>query len=127
MGKRACQETTSAQGGRGDALGDPRDTAKGGFLRNGSRVGEGRSEKSLHLDTPRRAAYPSPTARIIPSHPDGSTWPACARRDQPDHGVVEYHVTLDGQITPELFCLVTDLLDHTTHPAHLLADAYRWR
>jgi hypothetical protein len=23
--------------------------------------------------------------------------------------VVEYHVTLDGQTTPELFCLVTDL------------------
>ncbi len=41
--------------------------------------------------------------------------------------VVEYYVTLDGQTTPELFCLVTDLLDHTTHPAHLLADAYRWR
>ncbi|MCA1675190.1 MAG: transposase, partial [Actinobacteria bacterium] len=41
--------------------------------------------------------------------------------------VIEYHVTLDGQTTPELFCLITDLLDHTTHPAHLLADAYRWR
>jgi len=41
--------------------------------------------------------------------------------------VIEYHITLDGQTTPELFCLVTDLLDHTTHPAHLLADAYRWR
>ena len=41
--------------------------------------------------------------------------------------VIEYHITLDGQTTPELFCLVTDLLDHTTHPAHPLADAYRWR
>ena len=41
--------------------------------------------------------------------------------------VVEYHITLDGQTTPELFCLVTDLLDHTTHPAHLLAQAYQWR
>jgi hypothetical protein len=41
--------------------------------------------------------------------------------------IVEYHVTLDGQTTPELFCLVTDLLDHTIHPAHLLAQAYRWR
>jgi Transposase DDE domain len=41
--------------------------------------------------------------------------------------VVEYHVTLDGATTPELFCLVTDLLDHHTHPAHLLAEAYRWR
>jgi hypothetical protein len=26
-----------------------------------------------------------------------------------------------------LFCLLTDLLDHTTHPAHQLAQAYRWR
>jgi len=41
--------------------------------------------------------------------------------------VLEYHVTLDGQTTPELFCLVTDLLDHHTHPAHQLADAYMWR
>jgi hypothetical protein len=41
--------------------------------------------------------------------------------------VVEYHVTLDGATTPELFCLVTDLLDHDTHPARLLAEAYRWR
>jgi hypothetical protein len=41
--------------------------------------------------------------------------------------VVEYHVSVDGQTTPELFCLVTDLLDHTIHPAHLLAQAYRWR
>jgi hypothetical protein len=41
--------------------------------------------------------------------------------------VVEYYVVMDGQTTPELFCLVTDLLDHHTHPAHLLAQAYRWR
>jgi Transposase DDE domain len=41
--------------------------------------------------------------------------------------VIEYLVTLDGQTTPELFCLVTDLLDHTTHPAHQLAAAYKWR
>jgi Transposase DDE domain len=41
--------------------------------------------------------------------------------------VIEYLVTLDGQTTPELFCLVTDLLDHTTHPAYLLAAAYKWR
>ena len=41
--------------------------------------------------------------------------------------VIEYLVTLDGQTTPELFCLVTDLLDHTTHPAHQLAQAYKWR
>jgi hypothetical protein len=41
--------------------------------------------------------------------------------------VIEYHITLDGATTPELFCLVTDLLDHHTHTAHQLADAYRWR
>src|SRR5664280_1613894 len=41
--------------------------------------------------------------------------------------VIEYHVTFDGETTPELFCLVTDLIDHQTHPAHLLAAAYRWR
>ena len=41
--------------------------------------------------------------------------------------VIEYHVTLAGQTTPELFCLITDLLDHAEHPAHALAAAYRWR
>jgi hypothetical protein len=41
--------------------------------------------------------------------------------------VIEYHIDIDGATTPELFCLVTDLLDDHTHPAHLLAEAYRWR
>jgi Transposase DDE domain len=41
--------------------------------------------------------------------------------------VIEYYITLDGQTTPELFCLVTDLLDHVEHPADRLAEAYRWR
>jgi hypothetical protein len=41
--------------------------------------------------------------------------------------VIEYHVSLDGVTTPELFCLVTDLIDHEVHPAHLLAAAYKWR
>jgi hypothetical protein len=41
--------------------------------------------------------------------------------------VIEYHVTVDQTPTPELFCLVTDLLDHVQHPAQLLAAAYRWR
>jgi hypothetical protein len=35
--------------------------------------------------------------------------------------------SVDGQTTPELSCLLTDLLDHHTHPAHLLAEAYAWR
>jgi len=41
--------------------------------------------------------------------------------------VIEYHVSIDGQTTPELFCLLTDLLDDDEHPADLLAEAYRWR
>jgi hypothetical protein len=41
--------------------------------------------------------------------------------------VIEYYVSIDEATTPELFCLVTDLLDHDTHPAELLAKAYRWR
>lgn len=41
--------------------------------------------------------------------------------------VIEYHVSLAGESTPELFCLITDLLDIDEHPAHLLAAAYRWR
>jgi len=41
--------------------------------------------------------------------------------------VIEYHVSIDGATTPELFCLITDLLDDTEHPAALLAAAYRWR
>jgi hypothetical protein len=41
--------------------------------------------------------------------------------------VIEYHVTLAGTTTPELFCLITDLLDHAEHPAPALAAAYRWR
>jgi hypothetical protein len=41
--------------------------------------------------------------------------------------VVEYLVTVAGQETPELFCLITDLLDHVAHPAGQLAAAYLWR
>jgi hypothetical protein len=41
--------------------------------------------------------------------------------------VIEYHVSVEGATTGELFCLVTDLLDHQVHPADLLAGAYRWR
>jgi hypothetical protein len=33
----------------------------------------------------------------------------------------------DVATTAELFCLITDLLDHVEHPAHALAAAYRWR
>jgi hypothetical protein len=41
--------------------------------------------------------------------------------------VVEYTVSFAGQDTPELFCLITDLLDHVAYPAQALAEAYHWR
>jgi hypothetical protein len=41
--------------------------------------------------------------------------------------VVEYDVSIAGQDTPELFCLITDLRDHDTYPAQALAAAYHWR
>jgi hypothetical protein len=41
--------------------------------------------------------------------------------------VIEYHVTVDGQDVPEMFCLITDLHDHAAYPAAQLAAAYAWR
>ncbi len=41
--------------------------------------------------------------------------------------VIEYHVTVAGRDTPELFCLITDLHDHDAYPAAVLAHAYHWR
>ncbi len=41
--------------------------------------------------------------------------------------VIEYLVDVDGQDTGELFCLITDLADHTRYPAGQLAAAYAWR
>jgi hypothetical protein len=41
--------------------------------------------------------------------------------------VIEYTVAVAGRDAPELFCLITDLHDHVTYPARLLAQAYHWR
>ena len=41
--------------------------------------------------------------------------------------VIEYTVSVAGQDAPELFCLITDLHDHDTYPADVLAGAYHWR
>ena len=41
--------------------------------------------------------------------------------------VIEYWVTVEGQHVPELFCLVTDLMDTTEYPARELAGLYKWR
>ncbi len=41
--------------------------------------------------------------------------------------VIEYWVTVEGQDVPEMFCLVTDLMDWEDHPAAELAALYKWR
>ena len=41
--------------------------------------------------------------------------------------VIEYHVTVDRQDVPEMFCLITDLHDYAAYPAAQLAGAYAWR
>jgi hypothetical protein len=41
--------------------------------------------------------------------------------------VLEYQVAVAGLATPELFRLFTDLREHTTYPAQVLARAYHWR
>ena len=41
--------------------------------------------------------------------------------------VIEYDVDVDGQDTGEMFCLISDLLDHVSYPARQLAAAYAWR
>jgi hypothetical protein len=41
--------------------------------------------------------------------------------------VIEYTVSVAGQDAPELFALITDLLDDDAYPAQVLAAAYHWR
>jgi Transposase DDE domain/Insertion element 4 transposase N-terminal len=41
--------------------------------------------------------------------------------------VIEYWVTVEGQEVPEMFCLVTDLMDYREYPAADLAALYKWR
>ena len=41
--------------------------------------------------------------------------------------VIEYFTGIEGQKVPEMFCLVTDLLDWEEHPARELAGLYKWR
>src|SRR6266487_3067268 len=41
--------------------------------------------------------------------------------------VIEYDVTVEGQQVPEMFCLVTDLLDWREYPALALAGLYKRR
>jgi hypothetical protein len=41
--------------------------------------------------------------------------------------VIEYWVTVEGQEVPEMFCLVTDLMDWEEYPGPGLAALYPWR
>jgi hypothetical protein len=41
--------------------------------------------------------------------------------------VIEYFVDVEGQDVPEMFCLVTDLMDWEDYPAAELAALYKWR
>jgi len=41
--------------------------------------------------------------------------------------VIEYFVDVEGQEVPEMFCLVTDLMDIDEYPAADLAALYKWR
>src|SRR5260370_32819136 len=41
--------------------------------------------------------------------------------------VIEYDVTVEGHEVPEMFCLVTDLLDWREYPAPALAPLYKRR
>ena len=41
--------------------------------------------------------------------------------------VIEYFTDVEGQEVPEMFCLVTDLMDWEEYPAPELAALYRWR
>jgi hypothetical protein len=41
--------------------------------------------------------------------------------------VIEYWVEAGGQDVPEMFCLVTDLLDYEEYPGPGLAALYKWR
>jgi hypothetical protein len=41
--------------------------------------------------------------------------------------VIEYFIDVEGQEVPEMFCLVTDLMDWEDYPAPELAALYKWR
>ena len=41
--------------------------------------------------------------------------------------VIEYYVHVEGQVVPEMFCLITDLADWREYPAPDLAALYKWR
>ena len=65
------------------------------------------------------------TSRILP---DGSYEAELSGNGVPVRvRAIEYYVDVEGQDVPEMFCLVTDLLDYEDYPAPELAALYRWR
>jgi Insertion element 4 transposase N-terminal len=69
-----------------------------------------------------------PLKRTSPVLPDGSY-----RAELSGDGVtvevrvIEYWVTVEGQEVPEMFCLVTDLMDWEDYPGPEMAALYAWR
>jgi hypothetical protein len=69
-----------------------------------------------------------PLRRTSPILPDGSY-----RAELSGDGVtvrvrvIEYFIDVEGQEVPEMFCLVTDLMDDEEYPASELAALYKWR
>jgi hypothetical protein len=72
------------------------------------------------IDLPNLGWLPDGSYRSRLRLPDGRSIPV---------RVVDYDVVPPGEAVTsgELFCLVTDLLDHHVYPAHALAAAYPWR
>jgi hypothetical protein len=72
------------------------------------------------IDLPNLGWLPDGSYRSRLRLPDGRSIPV---------RVVDYDVVPPGEATTsgELFCLVTDLLDHEAYPADALATAYPWR
>ena len=69
-----------------------------------------------------------PVTKIGDFQPDGSYLADISGGGQTVRmRVIEYHVEVDGQDVPEMFCLITDLHDWRAYPAGVLAAAYRWR
>ena len=69
-----------------------------------------------------------PLKRVSPILPDGSYLAELSGDGVTvTVRVIEYDVTVQGQQVPEMFCLVTDLLDWREYPALVLAGLYKWR
>ena len=55
------------------------------------------------------------------------TWTSTVTASPVEVRVIEYWVTVEGQEVPEMFCLVTDLMDWEEYPGPGLAALYAWR